>query len=80
MEAIIKGLVESAPHLAALVFIVVLFMRNIEKRDVLIRDLHNEHIDERRGTREVMKEAAESRDNNTDAMNRLVHAIERNQK
>lgn len=78
MDALIKGLVENAPHLTALVLVVITFVRHLEKRDTLIQDLHREHLDERRESRKVIAAAALAREENTAALNKLVNTLEAN--
>jgi hypothetical protein len=76
MDPLIKGLVESAPHLTALVIIVLTFVRHLEKRDTMIETLHREHLDERRESRKVIEAAAQAREDNTAALNKLVNTLE----
>ena len=63
MEDFLKEMFKQAPSTAAVIAVVVIFIRYIGKRDEVWRDLHTEHL-------EARKESRRSIDANTEAMNR----------
>lgn len=75
MEEILKGAVSQAPGLVVLVFIVVVFLKHMAKRDELIKGLTDEHIAERRLQREVIRENTIAAANNTTALNNVAHML-----
>lgn len=79
METTIKGIIESAPHLAALIGVVVIFIRHMEKisdkHTEAFKSLHEDHIDERRESRKVIEGVVKAREENTEALNRLIQTV-----
>lgn len=68
MDELIKKLVGEVPQIGALIVLVWMFLKNIEKRDVFIRQLHDEHMEARRSSQLSITE-------NTRAMETLTEVI-----
>ena len=61
-------IIKQVPSLGVLCFIVVVFLRYLERRDAIIREIHAEHLNERKETRLAV-------DGNTQAMTSNTHAV-----
>lgn len=48
MEPLIQKILAEAPQVGALLLVVWMFLRASEKRDMFIKQLHDEHIEARR--------------------------------
>ena len=68
MDTMAIEIIKQVPSLGVLCFIVVVFVRYMERRDTVIREIHAEHISERKETRVAV-------DANTSAMNKNTVAI-----
>ena len=69
-EQFITKLAEQVPNLAVLCFLAWLFLRAMEKRDLFIKNLHDEHLDAREQSRTAIRQ-------NTSATRELTGAIQK---
>lgn len=56
MEKALESLVGTAPGAVAIIIVVILFLKHLRERDVLLRDLHTEHEESRKASRQVIDE------------------------
>lgn len=54
MESTFAKLIVQVPDLVALIIIVLLFLKAQERRDSLLSELHKEHIESRKESRQVI--------------------------
>lgn len=81
MDALLLKTAEQVPALTVMALIVWFFLRFCTRtsldRDVLIREMHSEHIRAREESREVLRESAINIRENTKALLSLTLAVER---
>lgn len=80
MDDFLVKILPQAPPLVVMVVLVWVFLRAMEKRDLLftntMRSLHGEHLEAREASREAIKENAVNTKENTSALNKLTTTIE----
>lgn len=77
MNEIVSKIAFQIPDLVALCLIVMIFVRHLDKRDDLLRDLHREHLDARSQSREMIRETHSVLERNTEALVNVTTVIER---
>lgn len=82
MEDILKSALSQVPGLVVLVVIVIVFLKFITKHNELIKALTDEHLYERKLTREALEKSAIANAQNasattlnTTALNNMAHVI-----
>lgn len=56
MEKVIEGLAANSPAAVAIIVTVILFLRAMKDRDSLLRELHTEHEESRKASRQIIEE------------------------
>ena len=56
MEQILQKLLAEAPNMGVLLIVIYLFLKAQEKRDSFIKQLHDEHIEARKESKDAIKE------------------------
>jgi hypothetical protein len=80
MEQYILELLKASPGLAVGVALVVLFLKSMEKRDVAIKDLHLEHLEERKRGVAVLEKCTEALGACNETNCRVAEVVDRSNK
>lgn len=75
METLVSEVIKQVPSLGVLCFIVYVFLRHMEKRDAVIKEIHEEHLNERRETRTSVDNNTKAMAVNTVAIHELAKAL-----
>ena len=80
MDNIAVEIAKQVPSLGVLCFIVVVFLKYLERRDAIIREIHAEHLLERQHTRSAIDTNTSAMNKNTMAALELVQAVKQQTK
>ena len=75
METIASEVIKQVPSLGVLCFIVYFFLKHMEKRDAVIKEIHEDHLIERRDTRMAVDANTKAMTTNTMAIGELAKAL-----
>lgn len=75
MENMITEIAKQVPSLGVLAFIVIVFLRHMERRDAVIKEIHAEHMLERKETRAAVDANTAEMQRNTLAISKFVKSL-----
>jgi len=75
MESLAVEVIKQVPSLGVLCFIVYVFLRHMEKRDAVIKEIHEDHLLERRETRAAVDANTKATQGCTTAIGELSKAL-----
>lgn len=76
MEKVLESAVVQVPNLVVLGVIVIMFLKQIGKRDEMMKDINRENIEARERSRLVIEKNTEAATSNTGAMNSMTVALQ----
>lgn len=76
MDAFLTEVAKQVPSLGVLCFIVWVFINHLDKRDKTLKEMHQEHIDERAISRETIRDNTLAMRQNTNAISELKEVIQ----
>lgn len=75
MESTLAKLIIQVPDLVALIVIVLLFLKAQERRDVALKELHEEHIESRKESRAIITRCVEVMGETVEAMHTFADSV-----
>lgn len=75
METVWIEIIKQAPSMGVLVLLVWLFLKSMENRDAMIRDLHLDHMKAREDSRTTIADNTKAMINNSTALANLVMVV-----
>lgn len=75
MDTFALEIIKQIPSLGVLCFIVVVFVRYMEKRDIVIREIHADHLTERQAMRLTIETNTKAMADNTHALKDVARVV-----